>query len=138
MILLIPIILIEILYLVYVKTDKDWQEPGLTINTVAATGILFSSIGLVVMLFLIPFCYIGSGAQKEALETRYELLTYRYENCVSNGDIDYSERELMRDIQDWNEKVAKGKVLQNDPWIGIYYPDIWDDVEKIELRKGGC
>ena len=39
----------------------------------------------------------------------------------------------MTDIQDWNEDLAKYREIQDDFWIGIYIPNVYDQFEFIEL-----
>ena len=44
------------------------------------------------------------------------------------------KKELMSEIQKWNEDLARHKALQNDFWVGIFIPDIFDQFEFIELK----
>ena len=41
---------------------------------------------------------------------------------------------LMEDIEEWNTDLAYHKQIQRNFWVGIFYPNIYDDFEFIELR----
>lgn len=91
-------------------------------------------IALIVMIVIMCFCHIGNDGYVAAMHERYESLTYQYENDIYDNDNDVGKRELMTDIQDWNEDLASRKENQDDFWIGIFIPDIYDQFEFIELE----
>ena len=78
--------------------------------------------------------YIGINAKVERYNARYESLVYQYENDIYENDNDLGKKELMDDIQEWNEDLSYRKKIQDDFWLGIYYPNIYDQFEKIELK----
>ena len=106
----------------------DWDRllPGFTC-------ILFILI-VIVSCFVLIFSYIGIDGYIAKNEVRYETLVYQYENDIYDNDNDLGKRELMKDIQDWNEDLAKYQANQDDFWIGIYIPNIYDQFEYIELK----
>lgn len=88
-----------------------------------------------VSLIIICFNHIGNDADIETYNVRYEMLKYQYENDMYDNDNDIGKYELIKSIQEWNENLASKKQLQRDFWVGIYIPNIYDDLEFISLEK---
>ena len=99
----------------------------------ALFSVILTTICLLVSLGIFAGCYIGVDGYISQMEKRYEMLMYQYENNIYDNDIDLGKRELMTDIQDWNEDLAKYREIQDDFWIGIYIPNVYDQFEFIEL-----
>ena len=91
-------------------------------------------IAVLISIVIITFSNVGLDAKVERYNARYDSLVYQYENDIYENDNDLGKKELMDDIQEWNEDVSYYKELQYDFWLGIYYPNIYDRFEKIELK----
>lgn len=100
---------------------------GNTITTIAA-------IPIVISLVIIGFNHIGADATIVANQQLYESLVYQYENDIYENDNDLGKRELFVDIQEWNTDLARNKEIQDNFWIGIYKPNIYDQFDFIELE----
>lgn len=102
--------------------------------------IIFSILcGIATMVMLTIICVHTIPAQGEvkSSQARYESLVYQYENNLYDNDNDIGKKELMSEIQDWNEDLAFGKEMQHNFWIGIFIPNIFDEFEPINLDKNG-
>jgi hypothetical protein len=96
---------------------------------VCAASVLALSISMVIL----GFNYIGLDAYNATWEKQYESLTYQLDNCLYDNDNDIGKKELMNQIQDWNTDLAYRKTIQRNFWVGIYYPNVYDDFEFINL-----
>ena len=104
---------------------------------VGLTEILtaISGIAIVVSIAIMANNYIHADANVAKYQKRYELLTYQYENDFYNNDNDVGKYELVSQIEYWNTDLAYRKTIQRDFWLGIYYPNIYDQFEFIKLDK---
>ena len=116
---------------------------GVAMLFIASDDYILMSAGIFAIGFLsviasvVVFCvnYIGIDGNVERNQVRYDSLMYQYENCLYDNDNDVGKKELMSEIQSWNEDLAWHKTMQRDPWIGIYIPDVYDQFDFIELHE---
>ena len=111
----------------FVLFTFDWENLGIAISMIGIFGIIASVVVLAIN-------YIGIDGYIARMNTRYETLVYQYENDIYDNDNDLGKRELMVDIQNWNEDLSSRRERQRDFWIGIYIPNIYDQFEFIELK----
>lgn len=111
----------------FVLFTYDLENLGITVSVIGIFGIIASVVVLAIN-------YIGIDGYIARMNTRYETLVYQYENDIYDNDNDLGKRELMVDIQNWNEDLSSRRERQRDFWIGIYIPNIYDQFEYIELK----
>ena len=111
----------------FVLFTYDLENLGIAISAIGIFGIIASVVVLAIN-------YIGIDGYIARMNTRYETLVYQYENDIYGNDNDLGKRELMVDIQNWNEDLSSRRERQRDFWIGIYIPNIYDQFEYIELK----
>ena len=100
-------------------------------------GMTMALVGFVAVLtsiLIIFFSHIGLDAKVEQSNARYESLVYQYENDIYDNDNDLGKRDLMEDIQEWNENISYKQEMQDNFWVGIYYPNIYDQFKLIEFE----
>lgn len=95
---------------------------------------LISLIVTLVMLIDIISRNTNVDAYVAENQMRYEMLVYQYENDIYDNDNDLGKRDLMEDIQEWNEDLAYYREAQDDFWVGIFHPNVYDQFEFIELK----
>lgn len=120
------VILIAVGFLIVGLIDK-WRNFGVGIS---AVGIVCAFLAGIILIC----CHAGVNGRVARLQARYDSMVYQYENDIYDNDNDLGKRDLMRDIQTWNEDLAANQKNQRDFWIGIYIPNIYDQFECIELK----
>ena len=93
-----------------------------------------SFIAAIIMLMVIIVKNTNVDAYVAENQMRYEMLVYQYENDIYDNDNDLGKRDLMEDIQEWNEDLAYYREAQDDFWVGIFHPNVYDQFEFIELK----
>ena len=88
----------------------------------------------IIMLVVIIVDNTNVDAYVSENQMRYEMLVYQYENDIYDNDNYLGKRDLMEDIQKWNEDLAYHRKAQDDFWVGIFYPNVYDQFEFIELK----
>lgn len=96
----------------------------------AVTGII---TGIMIVVAIVT--NIGIEGKLESDKQLYNALVYQLENNLYENDNDIGKKELYCEIVSWNQYVAKGKRLQYDMWIGIFTPNIFDDLQLIEFPE---
>lgn len=105
-------------------------------HIIADVSEVISIVLSVVILFMtVAICIGNFGADAKAAKykERYESLVYQYENEIYCDDnVVY---DLLTDIREYNEDLTYYQEIQDDFWIGIFYPNIFDQFELIELDE---
>lgn len=131
MLFVIFVILLIVGIVLIALGDWDWKEfVGVPVTVIAGLAVIISLIG-------IGFEYVNLDGRIAELDARREMLVYQYENDIYENDNDLGKRELIKEIQEWNENLAYQQSAQDDFWVGIYWADIYDQFEVIPLSKEG-
>lgn len=109
------------------KRFCDYSGPFLVI---AIIGFIVA----IIMLIVIIVENTNVDAYVAENQMRYEMLVYQYENDIYDNDNDLGKRDLMEDIQEWNEDLAYYREAQDDFWVGIFHPNVYNQFEFIELK----
>lgn len=93
---------------------------------------------IAVMFFVIAMMHMTAPGDIAVHQATYESLSYQVESNMYDNDNDIDKKELMDQVTEYNVDVQKHKALQRNFWVGIFYPDIWDQFETIplEVQKG--
>jgi hypothetical protein len=109
------------------KYDTDWLKyTGWVIVVLAVLAIVISGIAML-------DSYGNAEAMVAQNHKRYESLVYQLENNLYDNDNDLGKKELYNEIREWNEDLAYYQNIQDSFWLGIYYPNVFDQFDFIEL-----
>ena len=96
-------------------------------------AVILTTITLI-MIVVLCVSYSGTDAYIDSCNVRYEMLKTQYDNHFYDNDNDVGKQELVSKIQEWNEDLAYNKRIQRDLWLGIFYPNIYDQFDYIEIN----
>ena len=114
----------------YYKIDDIWDT--IDIALIVTTVVLAVIVGIMLIILLVN--YGTADGFVVANEQRYESLVYQLENDVYENDNDLGKKELYDSIQEWNEDLAVGKTYERSFWWGIFYPNVYEQFDFIELK----
>ena len=125
---LIAFVVFLVLAIVFAYSwDFEW------LGMLSAVLAFVAGIAAAIMLVVIIVNNVGVEASIESNKQRYDSLVYQAENNMYDNDNDLGKKELVNQIQEWNEDLARGKILQDDFWVGIFYADIYDEFDYIPM-----
>ena len=109
------------------RNDDSIRGTGWTFAIIAIIAIIISS-----MCFFENF--IGLNARISKCNEQYEALTYKMESGACRDEFGLLSKEVIDEIQDWNEDVVYRQNVQEDFWIGIYYPNVYGQFKTIDYN----
>ena len=97
-------------------------------------GIVLMIIAVSMAIFILVV-HGGADGSKAGYEQTYASLVYQLNNNLYDNNNDIVKKELFTEIKEYNEDIACNRAAQDNFWIGIFIPDIYDELELIELEK---
>lgn len=95
---------------------------------------VISGIVAVIMLIVIISTHCTADAQVELWKEQYKALTYKLESGACCDEFGLLSKEIIDEIQDWNQDVVYNKCIQKDFWMGVFYPNVFDEFETIDYE----
>lgn len=94
-----------------------------------------SGIVLCIMIFILCGQYITINSYLEAERETYAAITYKVESGSCRDEFGLLSKEVIDEVQEWNEDVRFYKNIQDNFWVGIFYPNVYDEFETIDYEK---
>lgn len=106
-------------------------------DDIAVAGCITSIIsGLVVLIMLI--CIIAQHTNVESkleqYRETYNALTYKMESTTCRDEFGFLSKEVIDEVQEWNKNIRYCKSAQDDFWVGIFYPNAYDEFKTIDYE----
>ena len=70
-------------------------------------------------------------AEVAQLNETYAALQYKISTEFENDELGLIKKEIIDEIQEWNETVVYNKERSNDFWIGIFQTKAYDNFDTI-------
>lgn len=131
MIYFICIILCIACWVVYVRFKDSYDYDGWKITSLL--GSMTTTAAIIVMTIIILVQSLSASGFVASNHQKYDSLMHQVESGMYNNDNEYGKKELANQVQEWNEDLAEGKALQKNFWVGIFYPNVYDEFEFIPL-----
>ena len=94
-----------------------------------------SGFVMIIMISILCCVYIGIDARVEQSKETFDAITYKVESGACRDEFGLLNKEVIDEIQAWNESVIHSQKIQNDFWIGIFCPNVYDQFETIDYEK---
>lgn len=96
--------------------------------------IILSAFAIVASLIVFIVNYTTSTAKLEANKERYKAITYKSETESYYDEFGLLNKDVIDEIQKWNEDLRFYQEMQDNFWLGIYIPNIYDEFETIDYK----
>ena len=101
-------------------------------------GILISALSglaVIVSLFLIIFEHASINSSLEMAREQYKASTYKIESNACRDEFGLLNKKIIDEVQEWNKDVKYYQNIQDNFWLGIYYPNVFDEFETIDYES---
>lgn len=94
-----------------------------------------SGFAVIVSLLLIIVGYTTMDSYLEKQREQYKAITYKIESYACRDEFGLLNKEIIDEIQEWNENVVFDQSIQDNFWVGIYFPNVLDEFETIDYES---
>lgn len=115
----------------YVGDKQYWEA----LNLCGIATTLIATVVFIGMLFIVLIAHTDVEGYLEANRERYDALVYKVESTTCRDEFGFLNKEVIDEVQEWNESVRANKARQKDLWVGIFYPNIYDEFETIDYNQ---
>ena len=129
------LIVIIIVAAIVVYNICDYYDCYDNIQFVCSILIILFVIIAIVMLGCIIKGHTNIEAKLEVNREIYDALTYKMESTTCRDEFGFLSKEVIDEVQEWNKDVRKYQSAQDDFWVGIFYPNVFDEFKTIDYES---
>ena len=107
--------------------DDDFKEIGTIVFWV-------SLLILLGMSFISLIMNSDSKGLEAKYQATYEAIVYKMNTVECRDEFGLLNKNMCNEVQIWNETISYNKEMQRNLWVGIFYPNIYDNFETIKLE----
>ena len=96
---------------------------------------IISGLAVIISLFIIIGEYTTMDSYLEKTREQYKAITYKIESDSCRDEFGLLNKEVIDEIQEWNKDVRFYQNIQDNFWLGIYYPNVFDEFETIDYES---
>ena len=96
---------------------------------------ILSGLAVIISLFVIICEYTTMDSYLEKNREQYKAITYKIESDTCRDEFGLLNKEVIDEIQEWNKDVRFYQNIQDNFWLGIYYPNVFDEFETIDYES---
>ena len=111
----------------YSNTSEFILIFGVAVAFIGAVWLLIA--GLILLL-----TQTNAAAYRQVNVEKYKALTYKLESDACRDQFGLLNKEIIDEVQRWNVKVTYYKAMEDNFWVGIYYPDVYGDLGTIDYE----
>ena len=105
----------------------------------------FSDIAIILMVVGGTFAFIaisfigifqiGANSELLSLKTQQAAIEYKIDSGLYKDDINALDIDVVTEVKEWNGELIRMQTLQDDFWVGIFIPNIYDELEIIDYTR---
>lgn len=96
---------------------------------------IISGLAVIVSLFLIIVEHASINSSLEKAREQYKAITYKIESNACRDEFGLLNKEIIDEVQEWNKDVKYYQNIQDNFWLGIFYPNVFDEFETIDYES---
>lgn len=87
---------------------------------------------LIIMMIILCCTFINVDARVERDKEIYNALKYKATSGACCDEYGFLREDVIDEVKEWNKYVRFRQIAQDDLWVGIFYPDVYDQLEVID------
>ena len=111
---------------------RDYSD---TIDTIGKILAILGGFVSALLLLIIFLNYVNLDAQVAVEQEEYKVLVYKVESNACRDEFGFLNKEIIEEVAEWNKDIVYKKLVQRNFWIGIFYPNIYDQFELIDYEN---